>query len=59
MTVHVPADAFPKEEPPPGGFWVGKTVRTNKGGKGDIGILVEGDPEVFTQPKWRVAKWLV
>lgn len=58
MTVHIPKDIFPTEECPTCGYWVGKVVRTSKGGKGDVGIFVEGEAEVFTQPKWKVAKWL-
>ena len=56
--VHIPASAFPNEELPEGGFWVGKTVKTKKGGEWDIGILVPGE-KIFTRPMAEVASWLV
>ena len=55
--VYIPHAAFPNEDMPPNGYWIGKTVTTNKGGTGDIGIKVPGEP-VFTRPKTEVINWL-
>ena len=56
--VHIPAHAFPREEAPTEGYWVGKTVKTALGGAGDIGIQIEGE-DVFTRPRSEVAHWLM
>ena len=39
-------------------FWTGRTVKTRKGGKNDIGIQIENEP-IFTRSKADVAKWVV
>jgi hypothetical protein len=58
-TVHVPGSIFPHHEQPKSGYWVGKTVSTKAGGKGDIGVLCEGEDELFTWARNVVATWLV
>ena len=57
MEVHIPGSVFPDDDPPSCGYWVGKTVKTKKGGKGDIGIRIEGE-RVFTWAIDGVAGWL-
>ena len=57
-TVHVPCIVFPDDTAPSCGYWVGKTVKTNKGGACDIGILIDGEP-VFTRSITEVAVWVV
>ena len=58
-TVHIPASVFPEEEAPSKGYWVGKTVRTIRGGIHDIGVRAEGDDGCFTRSKLEVAGWLI
>ena len=57
-TVHVPHSAFPEEEKPANGYWIGKTCKTKKGGKDDIGIRIEGE-DIFTRPISEVLEWIV
>ena len=52
--VHIPQSAFPKEVAPECGYWIGKIVRSNKGGRGDLAIKIDGE-EIFTRPKSEVA----
>ena len=59
VTVHIPYSVFPEEEKPELGYWLGKTVFTTAGGQLDIGILAQGDEEVFTRPMAEVVKWVV
>ena len=58
-SVKIPHSAFPEEDEPNGGFWMGKIVKTAQGGTGDVGIHIEGEP-IFTRPlpahAWR---WLL
>ena len=58
VVVHVPHSAFPDEAEPTEGYWIGKTVLTRKGGTGDIGIKISGEP-LFTRPTAEVASWVV
>lgn len=55
--VCIPADVFPDDEAPPDGYWLGKVVKTAKGGASDVGILIEGE-EIFTRPRSEVAGWI-
>lgn len=57
--VHIPHSAFPEYACPQGGYWKGKTVRTKHGGEDDVGVRVDGEADIFTQPKEVVATWLV
>ena len=57
-SVHVPHSAFPDEEEPELGYWIGKTVRCKSGGDADIGIKIPGE-QVFTWPLSEVAAWVV
>ena len=63
VVVHIPASVFPEEPAPPNGFWIGKTVRTKKGGALDVGILCDGDKHIskniFTRLMAEVAGWVV
>lgn len=56
--VHIPRSVFPEHKPPKCGYWVGKTCATKKGGKGDVGIHIDGE-DIFSRPKAEVAAWLV
>ena len=58
VVVHVPHSAFPDEVEPMEGYWIGKTVLTKRGGTGDVGIKIFGEP-VFTRPVAEVASWVV
>jgi hypothetical protein len=58
VVVHVPHSAFPDEAEPMEGYWIGMTVLTRRGGKGDVGIKILGEP-VFTRPVAEVASWVV
>jgi hypothetical protein len=57
--LHIPHSAFPDEEPPALGYWLGITVHTRKGGKLDIGIKVDDEDDVFTRPMTEVVSWVV
>lgn len=57
-TVHVPHSAFPEENMPENGYWIGKTCKTRKGGTNDIGIKIDGE-EIFTRPISEVVGWIV
>jgi hypothetical protein len=59
VVVHIPHSVFPEEARPELGYWVGKTVYTSKGGRLDVGILAQGEEEVFTRPLAEVVKWIV
>ena len=59
VVVHIPHSVFPEETRPELGYWVGKTVFTNKGGALDVGILAQGEDEVFTRSLAEVVKWIV
>ena len=59
LTVHVPASVFPDEPAPELGYWVGKTVATSLGGKGDIRVKCDGEDFVFSRSKLEVADWIV
>ena len=56
--VHIPKSVFPEHKAPKCGYWVGKTCATSRGGTGDIGIHIEGEP-IFTRSMEEVAGWLV
>lgn len=60
IVVHVPHSAFPEEDMPTLGYWLGKTIKTRKGGTDDIGIkcIVDGVAEVFTRPMAEVSGWV-
>ena len=64
MAVRVPAAVFPDFAPAlrstdfPAGFWMAKTVKTNKGGAADVGIKIQDEP-VFTRPISEVLEWVV
>ena len=58
LTIHVPHSAFPEEDKPTAGYWTGCTVKTSLGGRGDIGIHIEGE-DIFTMPMCTVATWVV
>jgi hypothetical protein len=50
VVVHIPHSVFPEEKRPELGYWVGKTVYTSAaGGRLDVGILAQGEKEVFTR----------
>ena len=55
--VHVPGECFPDDPTPSCGYWVGKTVKTKKGGFADVGMKIDGQ-EIFTWPRVAVFKWL-
>ena len=60
--LHIPASFYPDEEAPPCGYWLGKAVKTKKGGLGDVGIMVtdeDGDEYIITQPHSIAAAWVV
>ena len=56
--VHVPQSAFPNDAAPECGYWIGKIIRSNMGGRGDEAIKIDGE-EIFTRPKSEVAAWLL
>ena len=56
--VHITQSAFPKEEVPMRGYWIGKIVRSRQGGTGDHAIKIDGEP-IFTRPKSEVVAWIV
>ena len=56
--VKIPHAVFPDDIEPAGGYWTGKLVKTKEGGRGDVGIQIEGEP-IFTRPREEVVDWLV
>ena len=57
-TIHIPAEAFPDDEPPPSGYWVGKTVKTRAlGGSKDVAIFIASTGERFSRPVHEVLNW--